>query len=1218
MATDTDTTRRLAEMTDVAAFERVAAAVLRAANPQLYANLSHPGVQPGGKTVKAPFDNVGWVQSAGGARFVCAAHTTEQKDLEGKWLHDPAKVKPRKAGGKPTKPAGDLIKGISEIQKLREAHPGLAVTYALTTNLETSLGLRVSVEEHASAAEIELDVWSVSRIAYFLDTDPTGQIIRRNHLGTPVKLLSLELLLEMGKRSLKDHLSRTVTRESIHRDGFILGLGDALVVGASGMGKTTACAMLLDAHIAKGLPAVVLKTEFIVTAATMDAAIEAELRRQEPELEAGAGVKVLSLCTGEEPLLVLVEDVNRANSPGLLLNKVLSWISAPAGARATARLWRAVCPVWPQYLDVIEDQKRVFAAVTVLRVDRYSPAEAIRAVHKRANVLGLEVDEYRVVSIAERLGHDPLLIGLHDLTSEGSAAGVIQSYVEERLGIVASQAQRTKSEVAQALHQLLRSMLQHRNLDPRWTEIKSWMADQDVIALLRNIAREGNVMHMSYAGEAETFEFRHDRVMHSLFSGALAEVLKSDAPPDYVTDPFFAEVVAGAALQVELPLQQLVDLMNESPAVAAHAMRLASELGSSYTAVAAQALSLWLRREDVKRKALSNRRYAVAHVLAETTDPHVRQLVAQFPPSDYPWHPLLAAAFRNGDVGAGLTLLSMYEIGVTVAGKQSLLALVKRMYGPNLVAAVDAILRRADLSQFAQMGMRVGALRLAGYLGDSSLAQAIRMCWDQDEDRDSQLRSYLFAAARCCGDDPETTVGPVCDAWEALPEEPDSTIGQPAERLASDYVAWEFRAYTPRDAVRYLVERANASEKIGWSITYMLRTVDHPDAVEQVARYAAKAHFITAQNLKSDWERHSREASGRMSSESKERLLGIARDEAESDVVRKQAFAFWELTINDDDIEIARQVPAESPQYERALWARARRLDRSVIPEVLRKIPQSPEYWLQIGRYLWSDALTEALDPLLDQVADEQGEGYTNLEYAVAEALGHVEPRHAVAMLSSRWAKLKRKPLMVQAALLSTIPEAANLAREAFTTSKNPGALLKHFVSSATIASNGRFRLSMLAQLDNLKPFLDLFPEDEIVLLWDACTKRGWLDFRNQYLEPRMRKVPNRRVCLPGDPVDIKYLDHALAAKAGEIVNLYHWLDRAVGRGMERDKVVVEMLDWLKRHDEVRALTIVGEIVSREATRLEFQLFGAAVSQRATAESSLKAIRFDVFSRSLV
>jgi hypothetical protein len=178
MTSSTETIRRLAEMTDVSAFERIAAAVLRAANPSVYENMAHPGVQPGGKTVKAPFDNVGWLNlPSGQSRLVCAAHTTEQKDLTGKWLHNPSTVKVRKPGGKPTKPAGDLVKGIEEIEKLRMRSPGLEVTYALTSNIEVSLDLRAAAEQMALAANVELDVWSVSRIAHFLDTDPTGQLI---------------------------------------------------------------------------------------------------------------------------------------------------------------------------------------------------------------------------------------------------------------------------------------------------------------------------------------------------------------------------------------------------------------------------------------------------------------------------------------------------------------------------------------------------------------------------------------------------------------------------------------------------------------------------------------------------------------------------------------------------------------------------------------------------------------------------------------------------------------------------------------------------------------------------------------------------------------------------------------------------------------------------------------------------------------------------------
>jgi len=46
-----------------AAFERLAAAILREAQPE-YASLLHPGVNCEGKTVKAPLDGIGFVAGA--------------------------------------------------------------------------------------------------------------------------------------------------------------------------------------------------------------------------------------------------------------------------------------------------------------------------------------------------------------------------------------------------------------------------------------------------------------------------------------------------------------------------------------------------------------------------------------------------------------------------------------------------------------------------------------------------------------------------------------------------------------------------------------------------------------------------------------------------------------------------------------------------------------------------------------------------------------------------------------------------------------------------------------------------------------------------------------------------------------------------------------------------------------------------------------------------
>lgn len=251
-----DTIRHLAALTDAAQFERIATSVLRSANRTLYANLSHQGVNTDGKTVKAPLDNVGWISGVHGENMlVAAAHTTSSRDdLAGKWLHDPATVTPRRKGGKPTQPQGDLVKAIHEINQLRKTYPELKATLALTCNREEPTDVRIKAETLAAKADVTLDIWSVSRIAQFLDTTPEGQAIRHEYLGTPATLLSKAELIRAGKMSLDVRTLPTSSELLVSRTGQLSGKGHVIFSGASGMGKSTLCLELLRNALEKGNP----------------------------------------------------------------------------------------------------------------------------------------------------------------------------------------------------------------------------------------------------------------------------------------------------------------------------------------------------------------------------------------------------------------------------------------------------------------------------------------------------------------------------------------------------------------------------------------------------------------------------------------------------------------------------------------------------------------------------------------------------------------------------------------------------------------------------------------------------------------------------------------------------------------------------------------------------------------------------------------------------
>jgi hypothetical protein len=141
-------------------------------------------VNPAGKTVKSPVDGMNFVPGAQPPHMITAHHTTAARsDLPKKWLHDPATVKPR-PGAQPTMPAGDIIKTAALLDEERKRLPSLRGTLALTTNQEPSQDLVRDAHACGAARGLSIDIWSVSRLAHFLENNPSGQWLRQQPLVT--------------------------------------------------------------------------------------------------------------------------------------------------------------------------------------------------------------------------------------------------------------------------------------------------------------------------------------------------------------------------------------------------------------------------------------------------------------------------------------------------------------------------------------------------------------------------------------------------------------------------------------------------------------------------------------------------------------------------------------------------------------------------------------------------------------------------------------------------------------------------------------------------------------------------------------------------------------------------------------------------------------------------------------------------------------------------
>lgn len=87
-------------------------------------------------------------------------------------------MRPRSSGGKPTAPPGDLVKTAEIVGQERVRTPDLRATLILTTNQEPDEALVRAVTAGGAAHQIEVDIWSRSRLSHVLDTYPTGRWIR--------------------------------------------------------------------------------------------------------------------------------------------------------------------------------------------------------------------------------------------------------------------------------------------------------------------------------------------------------------------------------------------------------------------------------------------------------------------------------------------------------------------------------------------------------------------------------------------------------------------------------------------------------------------------------------------------------------------------------------------------------------------------------------------------------------------------------------------------------------------------------------------------------------------------------------------------------------------------------------------------------------------------------------------------------------------------------
>jgi hypothetical protein len=1172
-----ETIRALAEIPEEGLFERLATSVLRQADPSLYAKLSHPGMNPAGKTRRSPVDGIGFVTSENPPRMVIAHHTTAGLEkLKSKWLNDPAKVKKR--GLKPTAPAGDVIKTNEIVEKERKRTPNLTVTLALTSNRDPSEDLTRDVQAAANLYGITIDVWSGSRIAHYLDNTPDGQWLRRQYLDITQERISTELLAELSRRNLEASSPMPSSKSLIEREfdeivAFKSPLPLAFYVGESGFGKTIACYRFLRKHVDSGGYGIVLSHETLSASPTLDLALDAELRKLHPSLEPLAGEKARSLCSPDKPLVVMVEDVNWAEHPALLLEKLIRWSSSEGNA-VTRFHWRILCPVWPRTIATTSAEARKRIDVLSIPIPAFTDKESRAAVKQRAQLDRVKINDLSAGRLAEALGNDPLLIGLHDFSHKPQPLKVIETFVSNSLQrLSADSGSFVFTEYQEALRQVAREMLVRREIDPTWRDISEWFREEPVrLAAMREIIQAGGIVRLVVTDQQERLRFRHDRVRAWLLSEALSDLMQTNLVDDaIIAEPFFSDVIGSALASPNIPLQMVERVRKQNPLALFYALKIFGEPQTRVHELIMQEIFGFLEDEETHKRCSRSLRWAILDVLSDTESSHVIPISDRI--TDERWS-RIRARFLNGDVAAGIRLCFRVNPGRNAPWRDSEIEHARHRFSSTLINQLSELLSKVKPDD----KMRIGALRLAGHLAEPKLAKSIRKCWLNHKKRKQHLDEYLWAAAQCGGDNPAKLLRPICAAWAQLSNRRSNNGLSPREGVGFYELSWAFSEVLSTPATRYFVSRGRKRD-LQVPIMWMLRGVNRPEAVAFIVR-SSERHGHSVLDEEQEWERRQSELGKPMSEASREELLKMWKGRKNNKHIRRAAFRLWAATIAEHDLVILRQAN-DKQLSDTVLWARIRRGDGTAVPDLIHRLRgDHSAYWWQLGRYFWNEDLTGALEEELcrrGRTVLRQWDSNYQSDWIVSELLFRLNAERAEDLTERHWEHLRYSRLFIQAALLIATPTTCCLASEAVAACPDPASLFRSAQRNFYPQYKDGTGLSRLEQIESYLPYLDYLADHTMHTLWDSCNRLGWFTFRRLHLDKRLKET-NRKHTILDEAKFFADLDDAVQRRDGT-----DWADFFIDRYLEQtdrvEDVLVLLEKWLKERMTIKAFDFVAAVI---------------------------------------
>ena len=1252
------TAEALERMGDAGEFEILALRALRILDEDCRAVI-HLGVNPQGKTIPNPVDGFCLVPGTNPPKYVLTAFTLcKNAELKRKWLFDGTAVacgaRPKSRSSARSREDGDLVKAARYAVKLQEATPNAQFIVYLCTNRIPGTELMGEVYSKANAFGMEARFLELSRLRDFLDSSPEGQWLRQEHLGVEADQLSLSLLRRLSRAILDRYGAELLlsnpanivqtsagqeARRAIRQPNLFINA----LVGQTGVGKTVVAFDTLRQHIHAEGVGVWISGEIAERASTLPEAVEEVLRTSHPRLQKGAGQTAVRFGTVESPFIVIIDDLNRSSRASQLIQKIVGWARIAQGrdnsGKAQPSSVRLLCPIWDSNYRLNRHLLEPTDWLGVQTVGRMLRTESVECLRVALGSLASRFNDAELADFAEALNDDAILLGLfaEDLIRQPEpnpsalAQDVIGRLVERAVNELAARSGVAVAQYKFALSLISSEMIRRKSLYPQWTELENWLKSrQHVATLLSEMAGQDAFCRVSSLDGNDKFQFRHDRILEHHLRAALCEMLSQNDPPDdSVWDPFFTPHLAwalGSGTQASSILELAV--RRNPVALVAAIEHLSSMPSQDAREVVAKARG-WL---EAVSQALPSVRDDAYGVLAGIESPYLLDLTEGLETDQR----LLFARLRNGDVAAGARALAEeFYPAIRHPWLEALIRQAKFRHGPELERRLIELLAQKDLDD----PVLSGALVLAGYLGESQLATAVRGAWENAQERDRFLLETLWASLRCSNSDPEQYLSPVLGAILDLEDEGHGAHLSDRQMLLQE-IRFSARHGFGEEVLRFLAELGKTEEYLG-IVTAILDPIDHPIAVEFVVRRLAllshrakeQGRFSPWATMWSDrWTRGEGEGPIPLSQASTEAMRSLWQDETNPDWLREYALDVWAKIKG--DLPHLRSISQKSALYNTALWHRALRGDQTTASEVAKQLDKN-NWWLRLAPKIWGNEMAEVVDYQLS-LAQPDDNPWNDRYYSLSEVLRDIPVRDGERLLLKHWQYLSHKPLFVQVALyLSTSKSRECAARSIHSLGMKAETFqhISHFFGFMTTGLSDRLSVS---HLESLKPFLPGLDSSCMRQMLEFCRRHGFWGWASEVLQPecsRRAKAAETRThnkfdwdphlsksFFPTDPDLLGRLDHAETIESSHrSAELWRWSHEFLERGDSHTRLFDIAGGWLGASPSCERYKMVASLIKEHGTRSHLGLLEACrpICETSKGRSTLSDVSYAVRRRSL-